>query len=562
MSTNNTERDDMGEQAQQEVIDQVTEKGNEPSTELDEKFSTGWVRELCMPITGDSNNVDPRYGDNYVDIKHEIDKLSGSDYARVFKLAKKVLSKEAKDLRVAGYLVLSGTHKLGVEGLINGLEVYQDLLERYWDDCFPKAAVARASAISWLNNKKIAFFLERNNGDLSQDTLNTLRELVASFNALIIERTGEAAQTFTEVNAWMETAQLRVDEYNRQLEEERQRLQQLEQERMAHEKELALLEELQTDERERGEQVATVSQRLFSVEAHQTIVIQELCKHLHQQNQHVQAVMHARACKWSFSDLSGPLSGEETTEIELPAEIDFEEILTLDEPSERLQACEEIFLLPNAEFCFRLQMITFNSAKEMHDKSLTKTVKQLVGDLFDKFPELMEKSYAEGTPFVDEECKEWIEDIVSSRTELSPLAAIATRSGNADELDTALQQAHEVVEEEDLKAGIKFISNLSVSDELGRVKQKLNMALLCYEQNRSDLALPVLNDLFSYTNRNFLHLWQPELAMVLWQTLHSVLVAEKEKANDFFKEKIDLKLKEISEMMCTADLSMASQLLN
>ncbi len=553
MSTTTMEQIDEG-QAESEQLNEAS-LSSETRT-----FSSSWVSEICLPIEGEPE--DPRYGDNYVDIKHEIDKLSGSDYPRVFKLAKKVLAKEAKDLRVAGYLVLAATHKAGLEGLINGLEIYHDLLERHWDSCFPKADAARASAISWLNNKKITFFLQRDNEDISQDTLDTLKELVSNFNRLIDQKMSDRAQMFTELNVWIETAQLRVDEYNRQLEQERQRLEQLDQERLAHEKELALLEELQTDERERGEQVCAVTKRLLLVEDHKNIVIQELAAHLHHSGESIQAVMHARAQKWAFSCLPDSISSDESTSISFPEGLDIENILTLEDPVERLKACEELFLLPGAEFCFKLQMIATNSAKEMHDKILLKTLKQQVGDLLDKFPELMEKSYAGGIQFADDECRQWLQDIVSSRSEMSPLAAIASKSGKADELDLALQQAKDIVADEDLNAGIKYISNLSVADELGRLKQKLNMALLCFEQGRSDLALPVLSDLFSSATRNNLHIWQPDLAMVLWQALHEVLVAEKAKATDFFKEKIDQKLKEISEMMCTADLSMASQLLN
>ncbi|VAW74705.1 hypothetical protein MNBD_GAMMA12-3061 [hydrothermal vent metagenome] len=538
----------------------TTDVSGESSQATGRVFSSPWVSELCMPIEGEPAS-DPRYGDNYVDIKTEIDKLSGSDYPRIFKLSKKILQEEAKDLRVAGYLLLSSTHKFGLEGLINGLEIYKDLLERYWDNCFPKADIARASAISWLNNNKISFFLQRDQDDLSQETLDSLKELLGSFNALIDQRVGDQAQSFTVLNQWIETAQLRVNEYSQQQEQERVRIEQLEQERLAHEKQLALLEELQTDEKERGEQVCDMVQRLYAVEAHKDIAIEELCSHLHNNNQMVQAVMHARAQKWSFVKIS-PEMAAEVTDITFPEGLEFENILTLDDPAERLKACEELFVLPGAEFCFKLQMIATQSAKDMYDKVLLKTLKQQVGDLLDKFPELMDKAYADGTAFADEECKDWLQDIVSSRSEISPLAAIANQSGKAEELDLALQEAKEIVVNEDLNAGIKYISNLAVTGELGRVKQKLNMALLCSEQGRSDLALPVLDELFASATRNKLHIWQPELAMVLWQALYSVLLAEKEKSNDFFKEKIEHKLKEISEMMCTADLSMASQLLN
>jgi len=529
--------------------------------EQDSSAYAAWVAEVNAPIAGTTYGEDPRYSDRFTDIKHEVDKLSDCDYIKVFKLSCELLKEEAKDLRVAGYLVLSSAYLHGVEGVINSLEVYRVFLEKYWDGCFPSSDNAKISAVSWINNKKVSYFLERKDLNCSQELLDTLKSQIVSFNQISSEKTNDASQPFGVLSSWLEMAQLHIDEQSKLDQADRDAKHKVDQERREHERELAKLEELESQALAKDEQVRNLTERLVAEPVQRAIVVERLINQLVIEEKYIEAVLHARASKWGF-EKAPQVSAEGATSIEFPAEVKLDILTVIENPVERLVACEKMFLEENAEFCFDLQMIAGNAAKDMHHKELLKTIKQQTGDLLDKFPDLIESSYQSGVQFASETARLWLDDIVKSRSDSNPLAALGNNTDLDKELDKAFKQAKDIVEDEDLNAGLRCITKLAMPNELMRVKQKLNMALLCVEFSRNDLAMPVLNELFNSTNSNLLHLWQPKLAMLLWQTLHTVLQEEKEKASDVFKEKIDQKLYEISEKMCTADLSMASQLLN
>ena len=68
---------------------------------------------LLQPFPGYLAGQDPRYGDEFVLIKAEIDKLAFNDYNAVMTLAGEILQNESKDLRVVGYYLLASTYLHG-----------------------------------------------------------------------------------------------------------------------------------------------------------------------------------------------------------------------------------------------------------------------------------------------------------------------------------------------------------------------------------------------------------------------------------------------------------------
>jgi type VI secretion system protein VasJ len=100
---------------------------------------------------------DVRYGPEFEQLQGEIDKLAlpsasgGINWEKVSDLAASILSKQSKDLLVAGYLAVSQIHVRRIEGLADGLTVMHDLLENFWDDLFPpkKRMRGRSGAIEW-----------------------------------------------------------------------------------------------------------------------------------------------------------------------------------------------------------------------------------------------------------------------------------------------------------------------------------------------------------------------------------------------------------------------------
>jgi type VI secretion system protein ImpA len=60
-----------------------------------------------------------------------------ADWPKVEELTRKALEKDAKDLRLAGYLVEALVHQYHFDGLAEGLRLLREMLERCWDRCYP-----------------------------------------------------------------------------------------------------------------------------------------------------------------------------------------------------------------------------------------------------------------------------------------------------------------------------------------------------------------------------------------------------------------------------------------
>jgi type VI secretion system protein ImpA len=60
-----------------------------------------------------------------------------ADWPKVEELTRKALEKDAKDLRLAGYLGEALVHQYHFDGLAEGLRLLREMLERCWDRCYP-----------------------------------------------------------------------------------------------------------------------------------------------------------------------------------------------------------------------------------------------------------------------------------------------------------------------------------------------------------------------------------------------------------------------------------------
>lgn len=98
---------------------------------------------------------DPAYHDDFQLMREEINKLSGTDPARLCLLAEKLLCQTAKDIRVATWYIQARLHRDGERGLAEGLLMLAAMMIRYGDRCYPLRPVARKGALEWLNSTKV-----------------------------------------------------------------------------------------------------------------------------------------------------------------------------------------------------------------------------------------------------------------------------------------------------------------------------------------------------------------------------------------------------------------------
>lgn len=111
-----------------------------------------WLQPLAV---GEGAGEDPTYDDDFQLMREEINKLSGTDPELLCQLAEKLLCYTARDLRVVAWYIFSRLQREGESGLCEGLQLLAAMLTRYGQDCHPRRATARKSALEWLNGAKI-----------------------------------------------------------------------------------------------------------------------------------------------------------------------------------------------------------------------------------------------------------------------------------------------------------------------------------------------------------------------------------------------------------------------
>ena len=139
------------------------------------------------PISADQPaGSDVRYEPEFDNLQAEIDKMSsptassGVDWKKVSTLSSDILQTKSKDILVAGYLAVSQIYCAKVDGFLTGVQIYRDLIEHFWDELFPakKRMRGRIGAITW--------WVEKTEGALKQlpDGAFTAEQMQGSLDAL------------------------------------------------------------------------------------------------------------------------------------------------------------------------------------------------------------------------------------------------------------------------------------------------------------------------------------------------------------------------------------------
>ena len=98
---------------------------------------------------------EPGYDDDFQQMREEVNKLSGADTELICRLAEKLLTTTAKDIRVATYYCWAKLHREGEQGLAEGLELLAGLLERFGPQLHPQRDRSRKAALEWLAGSRM-----------------------------------------------------------------------------------------------------------------------------------------------------------------------------------------------------------------------------------------------------------------------------------------------------------------------------------------------------------------------------------------------------------------------
>lgn len=489
------------------------------------------VLELIQPIGSNGTGEDPRYSDKFAQIKQEIDRLSGANFELVMNLSREVLISEGKDLRVAGYLILSTLYCKGVPGLLDAITVYRMIVDKLWDGCFPVKNSARSQAFAWLNSDRMETFVQQQNGEVADlQDLQRLRDEIDQLNNIVRQRMGDEAPQWTRINAWVDNYLKEKQGQKSSLEQEQKKqAQKLSQEHMATAIDAPLTES--RAEQQIGKIVAFYRER----------------------GDRMQSVALSRAIRWG--GLLTPPNEAGVTRIPPFRANAMNEIAAMQAsgatPEQIFELCENLLMEPGGQWNMDLQHIAHTTLAGLNDKGSAQVLEAEVRSLLQRCPGVEDFCYDGRVAFANEATKEW-------------LRGLATVSSPADEEEqpgtTADSEIREIVIKAskactagNLVAGLEVLRELQGNTGRERFVRRIEEAKLCIKTRNVEIAMPMLEALDREIAESDLSSWEPGLAVTVWRLQLKLIGLELPKANSTQQQELKTRIKEINASICIAD---------
>ncbi|MCU7843207.1 MAG: TssA family type VI secretion system protein [Candidatus Thiodiazotropha sp. (ex Monitilora ramsayi)] len=477
--------------------------------------------ELMLPIGDNGAGEDPRYGDDFNAVKLEIDRLSDTDYAEVVRLCKRILQEESKDLRVAGYFLMAKIFTEGFNGLIEGTQLYHDLIKRYGLDCHPQREIAKLQAIGWLNNEKLAAFVKKISleNDSERAAISGLKALIESLNSEIISLHGSEAMTWTSLNPWVEKNQPSDPEVP-----------------------VAV-----SDNAVETLQMVPADVMEITSELSFTRTAEDLLSYLVKSGDWQRLVAMSRALKWSSMILPANENGR--TKIQPPREqiiIETQASVESDISVEKLAELESCFMETGSQFYFDLQKQEVEVANTVGRRDIAKLIEEYLRQLVDREPGLLHLTYSDGTPFASEPTRRWISNMKTEQK-----SDTDCRSDESD-LQVRLNELVGQVGSSDLISVIDKMGQIEPRDQSEAFRIGLTKVDLCINAGRGDLALPLAEHLEILVEKYRLQEWHQPLALSLWDKLLVILQNSSDETPAVRK-----RIEELKGKICTTDLGFA-----
>jgi type VI secretion system protein VasJ len=342
---------------------------------------------LIKPLSPHPCGEDPRYHDDFIFIKQEIEKLSGANFREVISKSKNILLTYSKDLRILAYLVLAMTAVEGINGFIESLKLCESLIKSFGESLHPQNPTLRQLSLHWLNQPRIINLLPQ---AISKENFYTIKNLLQEFNVNL-----PLIQKWLSEKTPIETS--------------------------------IIIEEPKITQN-------TISS-LNNLEENTRLIIH----YLRSEKLFLQAAYYARALRWG--NLECPIHENNITFLEPPREANFiqlQQAIIKEEPEIIFELCENFFLETGGVFWLDLQYHAVIATSD--DLELSRYLTQSIKALLEKFPELMDLHFKDNKPFAAEETRQWLLSLIEQKEKSKEKSSSHTRKIRAKDLNSHLKQ--------------------------------------------------------------------------------------------------------------------------
>lgn len=504
----------------------------------------GLLNNILLPFTDNPAGSDPRYSDGFINIKIEVDKLCDSDFVLIKDLSEKILLNESKDLRVCGYYVLALSYLNGIEGLIEGLIIYSQVLNEYYSICFPDKRQAKLSAIRWVNNKKILSFVSSNSSEITSLNIERLENALTEFNSIVLEKTNDDEVLLSVFNDFVAAIKNKKLSNNNSSQNEFP-LKNIDnyEESQYHEK--IVIGDVLDDEVEKKSSVECDYDVLDST--------RKICEFLLSEKEYVKSIRYSRACRWSCCNI--PPHIDFKTQLNSPRQVNIHAIekkFNNKEYESVIFDSENLFYEEGGNYFLTIQKYIYDSAVALHNMDLAnEIIIQLRIFINGLGMDVLNLKFSNNLEFSDSMTTSWIINNMSNFKEESGYK-------NDSDLDSIISKAKQVSLSDDFFAGLDILDDYYCRTEKERIIIKHEKAKLCFDYNKINLALNLYRNVYVEICEKYLFLWDVKLAVSISLSYMNTITSmnwEDDSSNE--KELIEL----ITMNICKWDFNHAAILL-
>ncbi len=459
-------------------------------------------------IPGESpTGTSARYDPDYEKVQQEIEKLQSvtQDPVRwgdVVSLGSSLLSQKSKDLLIASYVTAGLLAEDGYPGLASGLAFYKDFLSTFWDKLFPPVEKMRGreGAVKWLDERAAKLMAERPApSESDREPLTACSTALEALNAVLQEKFTDQPIGMSDLNEKLQEKIYGLPAPQAPPSEAAPADGSAPAEAAAAAAAPPPPAEIDSPERVREE-------------------IQKCIDYLKRANAaDAMAYQLERILLWGgLAELPDPMppGGDATL---VPA---WETALKKKEYQRVLDETEA--RLPMEPLWLDLNLYAVRAMEGLGDAyDLAKrAVGGQVAALVKRFPDLPAATFEGGVPAAGEVTRQWIDHEL--------LGGLAKSAEGADRLEATMQEARKLATRGKLPAATTLVQKelLTVPPGRSRFLWRLNLARLCADSARPNLAVPQLEALDGEAERGALEQWEPELAVevvkLLWQCYSSL----------------------------------------
>lgn len=496
------------------------------------------------PVNADQPaGSDVKYEPEFEDLQAEIDKLSSpsatesTDWKRVSGISSTILAEKSKDLLVASYFVVSQIYLNQLDGLGVGLTVYHDLVKTFWDDLFPakKRMKGRINAVEWWIEKTENALLQVKPGQVSSEAKEGMAGHLNGIDSMLAEYLPDPPS--------LRPIQRALDTFKTKSKEP-----------AAPQQESTPAPDTSGQDRPQAAAVQPATAQPASIdmasEADAQKVLASGFKTIGAAGAYLVNNFSANPLGYQYNRMAVwgpvtnlPMTTDNKTIIPAPdmqVSAVLKDLLAKEAFKNLLVAAES--RLPEFIFWLDLNRYAADALTGMGDKyeGAREAVCQETAFLLHRLPELANFMFADGTPFADDETKEWIKGIgLGSMPEIPEPVAVSQNDADGREKDLMAEEiaiAQALAKKKKLADAIELLQkNLRTSfSKRETLLWRLALSQILIGSKKVNMALPHLEQIFSDIEEFKLEQWDPDLAL---NGLKTILTGFKKHTDQNIKER-------------------------